>query len=155
VSFLLELHVADLTEEQGRAVEEECRERDTWPVRFTPRRRRRFALFGLPEIGPELWMPDALDSDHHLLSDEAELDVPAWAMQPELLPPLAEPVRVLGEQLPQGFAFRATWVGSEVREERILSADELANLIPGSQINEFTEYRVPPRVSTFGEVPRS
>ena len=91
-------------------------------------------------------MPDALDSDHHLLSDEAEWDAPVWAMQAELLPPLAEAIRVLGEQLPQGFAFRATWVGSDVREERILSADELANLILASQLNEFTQYRVPPRV---------
>src|SRR5215470_11026890 len=72
VSFLLELQVADLTEEQGRAVEEECLERDAWPVRFRPRRRRRLTPFGLREIGPELWMPDALDRDHHLLSDEAE-----------------------------------------------------------------------------------
>jgi len=28
-------------------------------------------------------------------------------------------VRVLGEELSQGFALRAAWVGSDVREERI------------------------------------
>jgi hypothetical protein len=78
------------------------------------------------------------------LSDEAEWDAQAWAMRPELLPPLAEAARVLGEQLPQGFAFRACWVGSEVREERILSAAELADLILASRLNEFTLYRVPP-----------
>ena len=90
-----------------------------------------------------------------VLSEEAEWDAPAWAMRPEVLPPLADAVRVLGEQLAQGFAFRATWVGSEVREERILSAHELADLILVSQLNEFTVYRVPPKGSMIGEVPCS
>ena len=53
--------------------------------------------------------------------------------------------RVLGEELSQGFPFRATWVGSDVREERILSAEELADLILALKLNEFTRYRVPAR----------
>jgi hypothetical protein len=109
VSFLLELEVGRLTEEQGRAVEAKCRERGAWPVRFAPRRRRRFALFGPREAAPALRMPENV-GDRHLLSDAAEWDAPAWAMEPELLPPFAEAVRVLGEELPQGFALRATWV---------------------------------------------
>jgi hypothetical protein len=121
VSFLLELEVEGLTDEQGRAVEAKCRERGAWPVRFALRRRRRFALFGPRAAGPGLRMPENV-GDRHLLSDAAEWDAPA--MEPELLPPFAEAVRVLGEELPQGFALRATWVGSKVREERVLGADE-------------------------------
>src|SRR6266545_468733 len=78
------------------------------------------SLCSLPRgAGPALRMPENV-ADVHLLSDEAEWDAPAWAMEPELLPPFAEAVRVLGEELPQGFALRATWVGSEVREKRVL-----------------------------------
>ena len=71
-------------------------------------------------------------------------------MEPELLPPFAEAVRVLGEELPQGFALRATWDGSAVCEERTLSADELADLVLASQLNEFTRYRVPARAAARG-----
>lgn len=91
MSFLLELTVDGLTEEQGRVVERVCRERDAWPVHFAPRR---------------------------------------------------------GDSLPQGFTLRATWVGSEVREERDLDADELASIVLASGLNEFTLYRVPARSSS-------
>jgi hypothetical protein len=144
VSFVLELDVAGLTEEQARAVESECRERGALRVEAVPRRRRRFALFGPRVVGPGLAVPDRVDG-RDLLGDDAERDAPAWAMTPELLAPFAEAVRVLGELLPQGFALRATWVGSEVREERVLGADELAQVVLASQLNEFTRYRVPAR----------
>jgi hypothetical protein len=90
-------------------------------------------------------MPEQSDSGRHLLSDHATWDAPAWAMEPDLLPPLAEAVRVLGEELPQGFSLRATWVGSEVRHEHVLTADQLASLVLASQLDEFTSYKVPPR----------
>jgi hypothetical protein len=151
MSFLLELEVEGLTEEQGRAVETKCRERRAWPVRFVLQRRRRFALIGPRGAGPALRMPENV-GDRHLLSDAAEWEAPAWAMEPELLPAFAEAVRVLGDELPQGFALRATWVGSEVREERVLSADELAELVLASQLNEFTRYRVAAPAAASGDV---
>jgi hypothetical protein len=143
VSFLLELSVERLTEEQGHAVELACRNLDAWPVHFVPRRRRRWAIFGSKMVGPRLSLPEQLDNEHHLLGDDAEWDAPAWAMEPALLPRFAATMRILGECLPQGFTLRATWVGSEVREERELDAGELANLVLASGLNEFTRYRVP------------
>ncbi|HEX5979968.1 MAG TPA: hypothetical protein VFY52_02660 [Thermoleophilaceae bacterium] len=144
MSFVLELSVDGLTEEQGRAIAKACRDRGAWPIEFLPRRRRRLGVFRPKEGGPRLSMPDGLDGDRHLLTDDAEWDAIAWTMQPELLPALAEAIRVLAEKLPQGFALRATWVGSEVREVRVLSAGELIELVLASQLNEFTSYRVPP-----------
>jgi hypothetical protein len=148
VSFVLELDVEGLTEDQGRMIEARCRERGAWPVRFSPLRRRRLALFGPREVGPTLSMPEQLDRERHLLSEHAEWDAPAWAMQPDLLPPLADAVRVLGEELPQGFTLRATWTGSEVRDEQVLTVEALASLVLAAQLNEFTSYRVPPRAQT-------
>jgi hypothetical protein len=145
VSFFLDLEVEGLTQEQAQAVEAACGERGAWPVARPPLHRRRFTFFGRGTGGPSLEMPADLDSDRQLLSDAAEWDAPAWAMEPSLLPMLAESVRILGERLPQGFALRATWVGSKVRQERVLSSDELAELILASQLNEFTRYRVPGR----------
>jgi hypothetical protein len=53
-------------------------------------------------------------------------------------------MRVLGDELPQGFAFRATWGGSEVRHDVEVDAQRLAELVLASELNEFTRYRVPP-----------
>jgi hypothetical protein len=133
VSFVFELNVDALTEAQGRAIE--ARTRDAWPVAFKPR--HRVALFW--EWGPELWIRDGGD----LLTDEAEPEAPYWDMNAAELPALAATLRVLGDELPQGFGFRATWTGSEVREERVLGADELAEIALASRLNEFTLYRVP------------
>ena len=60
-------------------------------------------------------------------------------------PLLAGTIRVLGEELAQGFVFRATWVGSPVREDVELDAEELARIVQRSGLNEFTRYRVTPR----------
>lgn len=98
-------------------------------------------------------MPEQSDDGRHLLSVHAEWDAPAWAMEPDLLPPLAQAVRVLGEELPQGFSLRATWVGSEMRHEQVLTAEELASLVLASQLNEFTSYRVPPNAQTDASGP--
>ena len=143
MSFLLELNATHLTDEQALAVEATCRERQAWPVEARPRRRRR-TLFGPRFEDPGLSLPDQIDG-RHLLRDDAEWDAAAWAMDAQLLPALADAVRTLGELLPQGFTLRATWVGSEVREERVLSAEELADIVVASGLNEFTRYRVPRR----------
>ena len=147
MSFLLILDVDGLTEDQGRTIEARCRQPGMWPVRFRPSHRRRFAVFGPREAGPTISMPDT-DNGRHLLSADAVWDAPAWAMEPDLLPRLAQTVAVLGEELPQGFSLRATWSGSEVRHERLVATNDLASLVLASQLNEFTLYRVPPRDMT-------
>ena len=143
MSFMLELNIEGLTDAQGRAIERKCRERDAWPIEYLPPCEKR-VWFRRRSFGPGLWLPESLNG-RHLLSDEAIWDAPAWAMEPDLLRPFADAMRVLGEEVPQGFDFRATWVGSEVRHERVVSADQLAQLVLDSQLNEFTRYRVPAR----------
>jgi hypothetical protein len=144
MSFAVDLSVAGLTERQGRAVEAACRARGAWPV-FIARRRR---LLGRPrpdEPAWLLWMPSKRDG-RNLLTDEATWDAPAWDMEPELLPSLAETIRVLVDELPQGFTLHATWAGAEVvTEERVVSADDLVALVLASRLNELTRYRVPGR----------
>lgn len=151
MSFLLQVDVDGLSTQQGQAIETACRQRGAWPVRFKPPRRR-FTLLGPRNDQPELSLPDA-DNGRHLLSDHAEWDAPVWAMEPDLLPRLAATVHLLDEQLPQGFALRATWTGSVVRRERQVTATELAQLILASQLNEFTRYRVPPQEPTDSSRP--
>jgi hypothetical protein len=149
---MLEIVVEDLTEEQGRAVEFRCREQAAWPVQFKPARQRRFAVLG-PHRGPQLYMPDRLDDGRELLGDDAEWDAPAWVMNEGVLPALAASVRLLGMELPQGFTFRATWVGSAVRQERVLTADALARIVLDSALNQFTLYRVPAGVPVVEDAP--
>jgi hypothetical protein len=137
VSFVFELLVDDLTEEQGCAIE--TRTRSAWPVEF--KRLRRFPWVGRREN--ELWIHESLRDGRDLLTDEAEPDAPAWDMHGAHLPAFADSLRILGEELPQGFAFRAMWTGSPVRDERTLTAAELAEVALASRLNEFTLYRVP------------
>ncbi len=141
MSFIIELGVEGLSEAQGRAIEAACAEPGAWPLRYAPLRRRRLALFGPRQTVPGLWVPDEQD----LLADDADTDMPSWAMEPAARRRFAETIEVLGQELPQGFSLRATWVGSEVRHERQLSAEELAALARASQLNEFTRYLVPGR----------
>lgn len=135
MSFLLVLEVPDLAWEQADAVERACREPGHWPVVAGPRSRRR------REQPPTLWMPEALDG-RHLLSDEADWEAPAWDMDRDLLRLLAATIGTLAEHLPQGFAFRATWGGDEVREEREVSPGELRRIVLGSELNQYTRYVV-------------
>ena len=141
MSFIVELEVEDLTEAQGRAIEAACAEPGAWPLRYAPSRRRRLALFGPRQTAPGLWVPNEQD----LLADEADTDMPSWAMEPAARRRFAETIEVLGRELPQGFSLRATWVGSEVRHVLKLAAGELAELARASQLNEFTRYLVPGR----------
>jgi hypothetical protein len=98
MSFVVDLAVDGLTERQGRAVEAACRARGAWPV-FLARRRRFLARRGPGEVAWLLWMPSERDG-RHLLTDEATWDAPAWDMEPDLLPSLAETIRVLVDELP-------------------------------------------------------
>jgi hypothetical protein len=138
VSFVFILEVDDLGEEQAQMIERLCGE-NAWPV-LLHRRRRFFGLLRGGEV--ELYVPDAL-GDQHILTDDAMWDADAWEMEPSLLPLLADTIRILGEAVPQGFSFRATWVGDEVREDVELNAEALAGLALASRLNEFTRYRVP------------
>jgi hypothetical protein len=147
VGFYFELDVDGLTEHQGQVIEAKCAERGAWPVRLTPPRRRRFAVLGQRVTLAALSMPDA-DGGRDLLSDQAEVDAPTWRMDPDLLPRLADTIHILGEELAQGFALRATWAGSPVSYERLVTATDLALLVLACQLNKFTLYRVPPRART-------
>jgi len=135
MSFVLELEVPGLTWTQVDELVLAVADSEGWPVGAAPRRR-----WGR-EQAPALLLLDA-SGDRQLLSDDAEWDAEAWSMDRELLPRLATTLRLLCERLPQGFAFRATWTGSEVRVERRLSCDELVRLTLDSRLNEFTRYVV-------------
>ena len=143
MSFLVELDVQGVTPEQGEAVEVACRERDAWPIEYGRGGLKRRLLRKPKRIEPNLWMPDGL-GERGLISDRALWDEPFWDFEPEFRPKLAEAFRILGEFVPQGFTFRAAWVGDEVRHTKTLTADELADLAAASQINKYTLYVVPP-----------
>jgi hypothetical protein len=144
VSFVVELAVSKLTAEQGRAIEAATRKRDAWPVRYVPARVQRRRPLQRRAAGPSLAMPDSVDG-RYLISDQASWDQPFWDLEPEFRPRLATSIRILGEFLPQGFRFRATWAGDEVRETVSLAAEELAERAASSTINEHTMYIVPSR----------
>lgn len=108
---------------------------DRWPL--APGQRSKWGR----ELPPALHLPEQF-GDRHLLTDHAEWDAGAWDMHRELLPLLADTLQLLCDRLPHGFVLRATWSGSEVRDERQPSCGELVRLTLDSQLNEFTRYRV-------------
>jgi hypothetical protein len=143
VSFVLELDVSDLTPEQGRAIEEACQARQAWPLAFVAARSRKRLLRSREASPAVLEIPEEVEG-RHLLSDAAEWDAPAWDFERNVRPRLAETLRILGEHLSQGFVFRASWIDGEVRDERTLTAEALAQLAADAALNEFTRYVVAP-----------
>jgi hypothetical protein len=143
VSFQLQLDVGDLTRDQGMAIEEACQRPHAWPVAFTAGGVRRRLFRSGMAVPAALGIPEEVEG-RHVLSDAAEWDAPAWDFEHDVRPRLARTLRILGEHLPQGFSLRATWIGDEVRDERTVTAEALAQLAADSELNEFTRYVVAP-----------
>lgn len=141
MSFLLELTVPDLTEQQGRRIRDRSIGEATWPIGFSSRQRR---FPWLRARGPFLWLPEE-HGGQDLLGDDATWNAAWWAMNEQALPAFAAAIELLGQELDQGFSLRATWVGSEICSTRTLSVRELADLARASRLNEFTSYVVPDR----------
>lgn len=134
VSFLVELDIEGVTPKQGEAVEAPCRARDAWPIGYTRRRMKDRILRKPKYVEPALWVPDAVEG-RYLISDQADWEQRFWDLAPEFRRELAESFRILDEFVPQGFKFRATRVGDEIRQTKELTAHELADCAAASQIN--------------------
>ena len=145
MSFVVDIEVEYLTEDQARAVESSCARRGAWPLQVqVPRRWHRFLRRGRVPA-PRLWVPREQD----LLSDEATWDAPSWAMDPVARERFADAIETLGEELHQGFSLRAYWVGSRILEERRVGVNQLVDLTRTSRLNEFTRYVVTPSAATM------
>lgn len=154
MSFIIDIEVGDLTEEQARAVAMSCARRGAWPLQVALRPRWRRALRRRRMPAARLWVPREQD----LLSDEATTGAPTWAMDPGARDRFADSIVVLGEEVPQGFSLRACWVGSPVHHEERLTAGQLAELTRSSGLNELTRYVVkspaaPPCLAAHASLP--
>lgn len=138
MSFIFELSTGPVTEAQAKVLVTATENPRFWPVGTSqPRRgllRRR--------TGPRhIYLPDK-DGQHHMLSDDAMWDVPAWDMTAETCSKLSNTLTLIGQELDRPFSVRAYWVGDEVETERDVSLDELASIVLASGLNPNTLYRV-------------
>jgi hypothetical protein len=77
-----------------------------------------------------------------VLSDEADWSQGAFAFSDQGRHDLAATVLALADVLEPGWGIRARWAGDRLRNERTVTAEELAELVRGSQLDRHTLYRV-------------
>lgn len=78
----------------------------------------------------------------NVLSDDADWSQEAFALSDEGRHDLAATVLALSEVLEPGWAIRAYWGGDRLKNERAVTAEELAGLVRQSQLDSYTLYRV-------------
>lgn len=140
MSIDLDLDVVGLAVAQGRAVEQRSRRPGVWPVAFWPARQVRAGLFRRRMSEPSLAFAD----QEELFDGEAFTgrERTAWVAQ-HAAGAFAAAIEVLGDELPQGFALRAAWVGDPVDGVVTLAAGELAALASARGLVERIRYVVP------------
>jgi hypothetical protein len=76
-----------------------------------------------------------------LLSDEAEMDAPAWLLAPAVLEGLAAGVELLATRA-GGVRLQAVWMGESVRAEERIPLKQLLRLIRGNAVGNWHAYLV-------------
>ena len=137
MSFYMEVQTRPLSRDRVDDLNAESIRRGGLPVKayWGLFRRRRF----VEELS--IW-DDVGDGDGGVLSDDADWDASTWAMRPEGIAKLATTLRSLCREIPEGFVFRAAWVGDPVEEEVNLSCDELIDRVERSTLSGRKLYRV-------------
>ena len=77
-----------------------------------------------------------------LLTDNADPDLPCWDMRNELLPEIAQLVKLLRQNTKSGFLLRAYWAGEHPINQIELSIDEMVDTILRGQIGTKTTYLI-------------
>ena len=146
--FMFDLELASLSEERAEAAAQECADRNAWPLQFVPGRVEK-RWFGVEKAYPTV-IELPTESGGPVLALEAERDADALVMREEAAARIATTVEIISDHFPDGFTFRATYSGSPVRHDETLSAEDLADRIRASELNEFTRYPVPPLAELGG-----
>lgn len=148
-TFMFDLELGGLTDERGRAVADECRSRGTWPAAFVPGRVEK-RWFGVEKsYPPVLELPDHDEAGPAIAADAAR-DAHAINFRPDAAEAVAATVEIVADHFPEGLVFRATWAGSPIEHDEIVSIDELTAIVRASRLNEFTRYTVPPLTEVGG-----
>lgn len=128
-------------EAEGHAIEHAVADAGAWPVRFTAAREER-RWFGLRKAYPAVLEIQVRDGQGHVLVDPDHWDEDAWRLRPDAAPRVARLIAILGDHVPAGFVFRATWAGSPIERTEEVSVEELQQRIVGQRLNDHTRYRV-------------
>ena len=133
MSFYLDLRVPELDEQLARHLEVAAREAGGLPVITQPRRWwwRRIEVHLHEYAG-----------DRHLLSDDADFDKPAFALDPEVRELLARSIEAIGAVAPPGWSIHAGWVDDDVERIASVTPAELAQLARESALLRTVRYRV-------------
>ncbi len=94
------------------------------------------------KITPALFVTEDGGCACSMLTDDAGWDAPAWDMRPELLEPLANTVKALYSQVPDGFRMLALWAGDKPQEEIDISLGDFCERIKQSGLGTKTQYRI-------------
>jgi hypothetical protein len=76
-----------------------------------------------------------------LLSENADWDQPVWALEGEVLEPLAAALRLLAEEA-DGFTLRALWVGDDAKTKSDVTLSEMLTDVRENRVKNWHTYSV-------------
>ena len=142
----LTLHLRAMRHTDAKSLERACSAGDCLAVRV-----RKPGLFTQSETVTALVGEDGTCACS-LLADDAEWDAPTWQMRPEVLPKLAVTLACVADHAPDGFILDVLWAGERVKEEALMSPDELCALARSGQLAQRTRYHIHRVSSAFQQV---
>ena len=79
---------------------------------------------------------------HDLLADSADWNAETWDMEADKLPRLVRTFEILFAQIPEEFTVEVMWVGEEATEERMVSREQMIDLIRRGKLGTTVRYRI-------------
>jgi hypothetical protein len=79
---------------------------------------------------------------HDLLTDSADWNADSWDMEPARLSELVRALEILFEQIPEAFQVEVMWSGDRALVERLVTRDELLDVVRRGQIGTRVRYLV-------------
>lgn len=131
----MKVEIDDLSYERADEIVATCSVPEGLPLRRSPRP----WVIGR-KAPPRLYVSESYEG-RDVLSSSANWNASTWAMDPDLVPRLAETLRCLCNHVAEGFVFFAGWPGDDDRERMVL-CHELVELVLASGLHPKTRYRV-------------
>ena len=124
--------ISDLDWDRAERIARATQVEGAVPVETGP---RRFLFLGQP---PRLlsW------AVHDLLADSADWNAQTWDLEADAMPRLARTFEILFDQIPEEFAVEMMWAGEEAPEERLVSRQQMLDIVRQGRFGTTVRYRI-------------
>lgn len=79
---------------------------------------------------------------HDLLADFADPNDETWNLEPREMPRLVRTFEILYDRIPEEFAVEVMWVGDVATEERMVSRQQMLDIVRSGRFGAGVRYRI-------------